>query len=121
MDKAKFRFYLFDSDGIWKLPAKKLGWALPQYAGDKQKTLTVLYWQEGGAIKTVFRPGLLAFDAEGRWDRAHFVDGVMAMIDANRPVEAHCWQPTQADLDRVMLDLLGSGDARYRSIPYVKP
>jgi hypothetical protein len=116
MDKAKFRYYLFASDGVWKITGKTLGRDLPQYAGTKQKTLNVLYWNEGGEVKTVLLPGLLTFDAQGRWDRAHFVDGAMTMINANRRVKAHRWQPTPADQDQVMLDLISHRRIRYLKV-----
>jgi hypothetical protein len=121
MDNAKFRYYLFASDGVRKIPVKKVGQPLPQYAGTEQKTLIVLYWQEASSIKTVLRPGLVAFDAKGRCDPGYFVEGAMAMINTNSQAEAVYWQPTQTDLDRVMFDLVGSGDLHYRRIPYVMP
>ena len=139
----KFRHYLFGSDGVWRISTRKLGrTALPQYAGTRQKTLDVHCWYVGGAIKTNIRPSLMAFDAEGRWDRAYSVQGGLAVleaaditarakrttvvdlgpvIDARKRTEAHRWKPTQAEIDRVMLDLLGGNDPRRRSIPYVKP
>jgi len=115
---------------------------LPQYAGTKQKTLDVHFWYEGGAIKTDIRPSVMAFDAAGRWDRAYSVQGGLAVlaaaditarakrmtvadlgpvIDAKERMEAHRWKPTQAEIDRVMLDLLGGNHPRRRHIPYVKP
>jgi len=84
----------------------------------------------------------MAFDAEGRWDRAYSVQGGIAVleaaditarakrmtvvdlgpvIDAKERMEAHRWKPTQAEIDRVMLDLLGGNHPRRRHIPYVKP
>ena len=83
----------------------------------------------------------MAFDAEGRWDRAYSVLGAMAVleaadikaraegmtvaylgpvIDAKKRAEAYRWQPTQAELERVMLDLLGGNHPRRCHIPYVK-
>lgn len=115
---------------------------LPQYAGTKQKTLDVHCWYEGGAIKADIRPSVMAFDAEGRWDRAFSVQGGLAVleaadttarakrlmvadlgpvIDAKKRTKAHRWNPTQAEIDRVMLDLLGGNHPRRRHIPYVKP
>ena len=115
--------------------------ALPQYAGTKQKTLDVHFWCEGGVIKTDIRPSAMAFDAEGRWDRPYSVQGGLAVleaadniarakrvtvadlgpvIDAKERMEAHRWKPTQAEIDRVMLDLLGGNHPRRRHIPYVK-
>ena len=115
---------------------------LPQYAGTTQKTLDVHCWNEGGAIKADIRPILMAFDAEGRWDRAYSVQGAIAVleaaditarakrmtvadlgpvIDAKKRTKAHSWKPTQAEIDRVMLDLLGGNHPRRRHIPYVKP
>jgi hypothetical protein len=142
MHEMEFRYYVFASDGIWKIPKRKLGWeALPQFAGTKQKILNVLYWREGGAIKTDFGPDLMAFDAEGRWDRAYSVEGSMAaleladlkarakrakvldlgkVLDAKKRLEAHRWKPTQAEIDQVMLDLLAGDDPHRRSIPYAK-
>jgi hypothetical protein len=142
-ENMKFRHYLFDSDGVWRIATRVLGrTALPQYAGTKQKTLDVHCWYESGAIKADIRPSLIAFDAEGRWDRAYSVQASIAVleaaditarakrmtvadlgavIDARKRREAHRWKPTQAEIDRVMLDLLGGNDARRRSIPYVKP
>jgi hypothetical protein len=141
-ENTKFRHYLFGSDGVWRLPTRILGrTVLLQYAGTKQKTLDVHYWYEGGAIKADIRPILIAFDAEGRWDRAYSVQGGIAVleaaditarakrmtiadlgpvIDAKKRAEAHRWEPTQAEIDRVMLDLLGGNDPRRRHIPYVK-
>src|SRR5262245_56754819 len=126
-ENVKFRYYLFGSDRVWKVPTRMLGrMVLPQYAGTKQKILDVQYWYEGGAIKAELKPSLMAFDAEGRWDRAYSVQGGMAVleaaeitarakrttvvalepvIDANKRKEAHRWKPTQAEIDRVMLDL----------------
>ena len=143
MHEMEFRCYVFASDGIWKIARRKLGReALPQYAGTKQKILNVLYWYEGCAIKTDFGPALMAFDAKGRWNRAFSTEGGMAalevadtkarakrakvpdlgkVLDAKKRLEAYRWKPTQADLDRVMLDLIGSDDPRHRRIPYVKP
>jgi len=43
------------------------------------------------------------------------------VIDAKERMEAHRWKPTQAEIDRVMLDLLGGNHPRRRHIPYVKP
>ena len=141
--EMKFRYYVFANDGIWRIPKQKLGWeALPQFAGTKQKILNVLYWREGREIKTDFGPDLMAFDAEGRWDRAYSVEGSMAaleladikarakrakvldlgrVLDAKKRLEAYRWKPTQAEIDQVMLDLLGGNDPRRRSIPYAKP
>jgi hypothetical protein len=42
------------------------------------------------------------------------------VIDAKQRAEAHRWEPTQPELDRVMLDLLGGNHPRRRHIPYVK-
>jgi hypothetical protein len=142
-ENVKFRHYLFGSDGVWRIPTRRLGQtALPQYAGTEQKTLEVLCWYEGGAIQSDIRPGLMAFDTEGRWDRSYSVQGGMAVleaaditakarrttvvdlgqvIDANQRREAYRWKPTQAEINRVMLDLLGGNHPRRRHIPYVKP
>ena len=142
-ENMKFRYYLFGSDGVWRIPTRMLGrMVLPQYAGSKQKTLDVHCWNEGGAIKADIRPILMAFDAEGRWDRAYSVQGAIAVleaaditaranrmtvadlgpvIDAKKRTEAHRWKPTQAEIDRVMLDLRGGNHPRRRHIPYVKP
>jgi hypothetical protein len=143
MHEIDLRYYVFANDGIWKIPKRKLGReALPQFAGTKQKMLSVLYWREGGVLKTDFAPDLMAFDAEGQWDRAYSVEGSMAaleladikasakcakvldlgkVLDAKNRLEAHRWKPTQAEIDQVMLDLLGNNDPRRRSIPYAKP
>ena len=43
------------------------------------------------------------------------------VIDAKKRSEAHRWKPKQAEIDRVMLDLLGGNDPRRRHIPYVRP
>jgi hypothetical protein len=43
------------------------------------------------------------------------------VIDAKKRSEAYRWQPTQAELDRVMLDLLGVNHPRRCHIPYVRP
>ena len=142
-ENMKFRYYLFGSDGVWRISTRMLSrMVLPQYAGTKQKTLDVHFWYEGGAIKTDIRPSVMAFDAEGRWDRAYSVQGGLAVlaaaditarakrmtvadlgpvIDAKERMEAHRWKPTQAEIDRVMLDLLGGNHPRRRHIPYVKP
>jgi hypothetical protein len=142
-ENMKFRYYLFSSDGVWRISTRMLSRiVLPQYAGTKQKTLDVHCWYEGGVIKTDIRPSAMAFDAEGRWDRAYSVQGVIAVleaaditarakrmtvanlgpvIDAKERMEAHRWKPTQAEIDRVMLDLLGGNHPRRRNIPYVKP
>jgi hypothetical protein len=142
-ENMKFRYYLFGSDGVWRISTRMLSRiVLPQYAGTKQKTLDVQCWHEGGAIKADITPSLMAFDEEGRWDRAYSVQGSIAVleaadvaarakrklvvdlepvIDANKRREAHRWKPTQAEIDRVMLDLLGGNDPRRRHIPYAKP
>lgn len=142
-ENMKFRYYLFGSDGVWRISTRMLSqMVLPQYAGTKQKTLDVHCWYEGGVIKTDIRPSAMAFDAEGRWDRAYSVQGGIAVleaaditarakrmtvvdlgpvIDAKERMEAHRWKPTQAEIDRVMLDLLGGNHPRRRHIPYVKP
>ena len=138
-ESLKFRYYLFGSDGVWRISTRMLSrMVLPQYAGTKQKTLDVHFWYEGGMIKTDIRPSATAFDAEGRWDRAYSVQGGLAVleaaiiarakradlgpiIDAKERMEAHRWKPTQAEIDRVMLDLLGGNHPRRRHIPYVKP
>lgn len=140
---AKTRNYVFASDGVWKIPKRMIDrMVFPQYAGTKQKILDVLYWRKGSAIKVDFSPTLMTFDAEGRWDRAYSVQGAIAVleaadikaramgmtvaylgpvIDAKKRAEAHRWEPTQAELDRVMLDLLGGNHPRRRHIPYVRP
>ena len=143
IEGAKTRNYVFANDGVWKIPKRMLGrMVFPQYAGTKQKMLDVFFWRKGSAIKVDFSPTLMAFDAEGRWDRAYSVQGAMAVleaaditarakgmtvaylgpvIDAKKRAEAHRWQPTQAELDRVMLDLLGGNHPRRCHIPYVRP
>jgi hypothetical protein len=142
-ENMKFRYYLFVSDGVWRISTRTLSrMVLPQYAGTKQKILDVHFWYEGGAIKTEIRPSVMAFDAEGRWDRAYSVQGGLAVlaaadatasakrmtvadlgpvIDAKERMEAHRWKPTQAEIDRVMLDLLGGNHPRRRHIPYAQP
>ena len=142
-ENMKVRYYVFGSDGVWRISTQMLNrMVLPQYAGTKQKTLDVHCWYEGGGIKADIRPILMAFGADGRWDRAYSVQGAIAtleaaditarakcmtvadlepVIDAKKRTEAHRWVPTQAEIDRVMLDLLGGNDPRRRHIPYVKP
>ena len=142
IEGAKTRNYVFASDGVWKIPKRMLDrMVFPQYAGTKQKMLDVLFWRKGSEIKVDFSPTLMAFDAEGRWDRAYSVQGAMAVleaadikarttgmtvaylepvIDANKRAEAHRWEPTQAEKDLVMRDLLGGNHPRRRHIPYVK-
>ena len=80
---AKTRNYVFASDGVWKIPKRMLGgMVFPQYAGTKQKMLDVFFWRKGSVIKVDFSPTLMAFDAEGRWDRAYSVQGAMAVLEA---------------------------------------
>src|SRR6476619_3975790 len=141
-ENPNFRYYFFGSNGVCRISRRRLGrMVLPQHAGTKQKTRDVHCWYEGGAIKTDIRPSMMAFDAEGGWDRAYSVQGAIAVseaaditarakrmtvadlgsvIDAKKRTEAHRWKPTQAEIDRVMLDLLGGNHPRRRHIPYVK-
>ena len=143
IEGADTRNYVFASDGVWKIPKRMIDrMVFPQYADTKQKILDVLYWRRGSAIKVDFSPTLMAFDADGRWDRAYSVQGAMAVleatdiktramgmtiaclgpvIDAKKRAEAHRWEPTQDELDRVMLDLLGGNHPRRRHIPYIRP
>ena len=63
---------------------------------------------------------LAAADITARAKRMTVVD-LGPVIDAKERMEAHRWKPTQAEIDRVMLDLLGGNHPRRRHIPYVKP
>jgi len=62
---------------------------------------------------------LEAADIAARAKRTTVAD-LRPVIDAKKRAEAHRWEPTQAEIDRVMLDLLGGNDPRRRHIPYVK-
>jgi hypothetical protein len=63
---------------------------------------------------------LAAADATASAKRMTVAD-LGPVIDAKERMEAHRWKPRQAEIDRVMLDLLGGNHPRRRHIPYVKP
>jgi hypothetical protein len=114
---------------------------LPQYAGTTQKYLSVYYEWRGDELLYHLDGGYLWFDGNGRldtsavamrvvetmnaWDLENSAKRMQApnlrMIQKARDLRnQHRWEPTEADKEVVLSDLLPVGDPHRRPIPVVR-
>jgi hypothetical protein len=141
--RINHRTYLVAEDGLWRLPK---GWsdeprALPQYAGTRQRLVSVSWWEARESLECNFEPGsYISFDEFGNLDedaalrsardwfeafgletraRRMKVPDLRMLIQAKK-LRAE-WQLCEADLNRILADLIPTYDARHRRIPYVRP
>ena len=137
------RYYLWTDEGPMRLPhaVRSTDRLLPQYAGTTQKYMSVYYEWRGDKLLCHLDGGYLSFDESGRldsnavamrvvetmnaWDLENSAKRMRApdlrtIRKARDLRNKHRWEPSEADKEVVLGDLLHVGDPHRRPIPFLR-
>jgi hypothetical protein len=137
------RYYLWTDEGPMRLSetVRSTDRTLPQYAGTTQKYLSACYGWRGDELLCHLDGGYLSFDQIGRLDNTTVALRVVERINASdlenraKRMEVpdlgmvrrardlrnrHRWEPSEADTEMVLGDLLPVGNPNRRPIPFAR-
>ena len=137
------RYYLWTDEGPIRLSqsVRSTDRTLPQYAGTTQKYVSVCYEWRDDELRCHLDGGYLSFDENGQLDSSAVAMRVVETMNASdlenraKRMEVsdlrmirkardmrnqHRWEPSEADTEVVLGDLLPANDPNRRPIPFVR-